>query len=400
MKKNIPKLILLSLFSYSILFSANASNKIIQSPKKVSETFEYDATKGWWWYKEKYVKDNKEFVTKTKMTTKEKIKKDTEEEKIRLLKEQNKKLAIIKERLEYAFPNITPIYTKNSKTGKKCLTNSSSDCFVFPLQAEAQHVPVMAKWLSNPTPENSKQWLKWQAKYFNHVTNIGYGNKFAYLSGGSKAYPTDNYFNNGDSLAFSKTAKWVLNRELDILKSLKNKITILVFLAKTPSLDYVVRVQDQFYHWNSKNLKDISFYFIFENQKSLDIMKNFIKTRTTNTNIQGFENIFKSGHVVVKPEYFKKFNISITPSVVITYLKDKKKGEKDKNFIWQKTMSGDIDPSGVIKSTYQFLVYNKIIKPEELSNDKSIIDIHKGVNLKPKVDESKIYKSTNSIKIK
>jgi len=385
---------------FSVLFSTLFTSLMASTgPKKVGSYFQYDADNGWWWYKEKYVDKDKEFETKTKISNKEKMKMDKEEEKLKLMREQNKKLSKIQERLEYAYPNITPIYTKNKKTGKKCLTNSSSDCYVFPLQAEAQHVPVMAKWLRNPTPENSKEWLKWQAKYFNHLTDIGYGNKFAYLSNGDKAYPTDNYYNDGDPLNRSITDKMIINRNTQILKSLKDKVTILMFLGKTRALDYATGSDKFFFNWNKRFYKDWNFYFVFESKKALDRFDKYIKKSGRKSSIDSWNNMKLKGAVVVKPKYFKKFNINISPTTVALYVKDKKKGDKYKNIIWQKISTGDISTYGVMKSAVQFLVYNKIIKPSELSNEKINSTLHKNEDIKPEIDESKIYKETNLIKV-
>jgi len=371
-------------------------------PKKLSETFKYDAANGWWWYKETYEdKDKKKFDTTVKMTKKEKIQKDTSDEKIKLMRAQNEKLGKIKERLDYAFPNITPIYSKNSK-GEKCLTNSSSDCFIFPLQAEAQHVPVMAKWLSNPSPENSKQWLKWQAKYFNHVTNIGYGNKFAYMKDGSKVYNTDNFYNEGDSLNGSKTSSTTKLREFNVLASLDKKVSNLLFLGKTKSMDTLMRGYNQFHDWDRKGLEKLNIHFIFEGQKDIDYMESKIKNGTP-SNWKSYLKLKKAGLIVIRPSYFKKFNITLTPSAITTYMKDPKKGEKGNNFIWQRTVSSTIQPSKVVNGSIQFLIYNKIIEAGELANDKTVVEADrykKFKNEKIKINEKDIFNSTSSIKAK
>lgn len=386
--------ILLGSLALSLLTSS-----LMGSPKKLSETFEYDADNGWWWYKESYEDKDKKFEVKTKFTNKEKMEKDSSDEKLRIMREQNYKLTKIKERLEYAYPNITPIYTTDERTGKKCKTNSSEFCFVFPLQAEAQHVPVMADWLSNPNPENSKKWLRWQAKYFNHITNIGYGNKFAYISGGSEAYPTDNYRNDGDHLNFSKTRKWQRVRELNIIQQLKDKITFLIFLGKTSSLDATIGAEKQFYRW-LKHSTDISYYFVFESQELMDDMEKRIMELSPRSNKDAFKKIKKSGAIVVKPSYFKKFNIKISPTVVVTYKKDRVKGKKSE-IIWQKTLTGGIQPYRVIKSANQFLIYNKIIEPKELGNDITIRNVQTNIKFNEiEHNEDKIFESTNVIKIK
>jgi len=369
------------------------------SPRKINSYFEYDVANGWWWYKEKYKEKDKVFETKVKVSPKEKVKMDKENEKIKLLKEQNKKLSKIQERLEYAYPNITPIYTKNSKTGKKCLTNSNVDCFVFPLQAEAQHVPVMAKWLSNPSPKNSKEWLKWQAKYFNHLTDIGYGNKFAYQSGGDSVYPTNNIYSAGDNISSPLTGKLLINRRTQIIEQLKDKLTILIFLGKTTSLDFTVKADKMFYKWNKKFYKNWNFYFVFNSIKSEREYEKRILSSGIDSNIEAWKDIKRKKYIIVKPEYFSKFNIKITPTTVALYSKDKKKGAKNSDIIWQKISTAYINPLKVVRNTIEFLIYNKIIKPSELSAEKINNSFYKGVNTNAEINEDKIYKETNKMTV-
>ena len=201
--------------------------------------FEYDAANGWWWYKQNLKdKSGKMIEIKEKFSTKDKLKLESQNKLIKelkvqtvLIKKQNKDLKKVKERLEYAYPNLAPEFTINEKTGKKCVTNSRSECFVFPLQAEAQHVPVMAAWLSNPSPTNSKEWLRWEAKYFNHITKISYGNRFAFLSDGPKAYPTETTFVYKDSVAFPVSESTQNTRQAKLLLELKDKLEIKIFLG-------------------------------------------------------------------------------------------------------------------------------------------------------------------------
>lgn len=363
-------------------------------PKKVGAAFEYDAANGWWWYKEKYVSpDNKEFETKEKMAPKDKREKEESDEKLKILKEQNEKLSAIKERLEYAYPNITPIYTKNAKTGKECKTNSNVDCFVFPLQAEAQHVPVMADWLSNPSPENSKEWLKWQAKYFNHLTDIGYGNKFAYLNGGDDVYNTDNYNSNGEPITDNKTASMQKNREYQILNEHKNKLAYMIFLGVTDSLDTSNQVKNTMSEWNLKGYKDWSFYFVFETQADIDKLEKELLYSANNSDKDAWKQLRKKGFVVVRPDLFKRFNVQISPTIVTTYKK------QDKDVIWQKVSTGHISPALITSAAVQFLIYNKIVEPKELSN-KNLLKGYDDRSLKTDtLKEDKIFKETPILEV-
>lgn len=374
------------------------------SPKKLNEVFEYDATKGWWWYKETYVDENeKEFETKVKMTPKEKMEKDDKDKVLKELKEQNAKLIVIKERLEYAFPNTTPKYTKNEKTGEKCLSNSSVDCYVHPVVAEAQHVPVMAKWLSDPNPENSKEWLKWQAKYFNHITDIGYGNKFAYMNGGEEVYSTDNVYNNGDDLNMNYSEAWQRKAIVANMNAVKDKINIFMFMGESLSVDAGSSSYYQMKGWNMPDYKDLNWYMVFKTKESLDRYENKIKLLTSKTNIESFKKFKEEGFVVVKPKYFEKFNVDFTPTTVVVYKKDKAKNQKKNDVIWAKVAIGKSGPKSITESINQFLVYNKIIDPKEMSAGATIKKFHKETkdpNYVIKIDESKMHKENFKLEVK
>jgi thiol-disulfide isomerase/thioredoxin len=68
------------------------------------------------------------------------------------------------------------------------LKNTSVDNFEFPLTDEAKSVPVLAEWLRNPTEENARKWMAWQAKYFKHNEQISRSLRNAYLNHGDEDY--------------------------------------------------------------------------------------------------------------------------------------------------------------------------------------------------------------------
>ena len=92
--------------------ASGVKNSGMQDVKKGKAYFEYDAPNGWWWYKEKVKQKGKEIEIQTKMTKKEKLNFDKKKKTNELLKEQVDLLKDVKKRLIYAFPYVTPIYTK------------------------------------------------------------------------------------------------------------------------------------------------------------------------------------------------------------------------------------------------------------------------------------------------
>lgn len=350
----------LSLIVSGLLLSLSAEMKLAHSD------LEYDKAKGWWWYEETYIdKDNKEEKIRYSMTPKEK--KEMEDKKklnellVEILAEQkeNKKInADILYRLNYAFPDVTPKYTINKKTGEKCLTNSSMDCFVMPVVAEAQQVPVLNNFISAPSPENSKNWLQWQATYFNHVKKISHGLRFAYLKHGADAYPTSTRYARGDNPLFSKSELMESNREAKIVHSLKDRIALLNFVGKNVFFEKNQKVRNQVHNWNKSYLKDINSVFIFETEKDKnDFLKDVSENQVGST-----LEFWKNAKITVRPDLYKAHNIKMTPSTVM-YYEDKEK----KINISETITSGTLSSNAIRNQIINFLTYNEIIEEKELA---------------------------------
>jgi len=368
-------------------------------------TFEYDATNGWWWYKQKVKdKDGKELEIKEKFSTKEKLKLDREKSLLKeikiqtaLIKKQNKKLEKVKDRLEYAFPNITPKYTKNEKTGEKCLTNSKAECFVFPLQAEAQHVPVLAKWLTKPSPTNSKEWLRWEAKYFNHISKISYGNRFAFLNGGPNVYPTDTTFVYKDNVAFPISESTQNTRQAQILLALKDKLELRIFLGANTLRENTINAYERFRHFTHKPWNKLNVKIYVPNKEALKLMLKKI-SKIHNKKVQQF---WQNKDIIISKEAFKKFKVKTTPSIIALYKTNKKNKNGEKEIIWQNINIGTTGADTIRRSLIRFLIYNDIIKPAELSAAVNSASVQKNMfTQKPKVNEDKIYKDNNKINSK
>jgi hypothetical protein len=390
MKKNLLSLVAISLLSSS-LYAANGT------PIKVNTDLEYDIGKGWWWYEETY-KDpetNEEKKVKYSLTPKEKAELDEKKKTNELLKEmvseqkENKKInQAILDRLNYAFPNVTPIYSTNKKTGEQCLTNSSMDCFVMPVIAEGQQIPALKEFLREPSPSNSKNWLQWQATYFNHVQKVSHGLRFAYLKHGSDAYPTATTFAKGDSLAMSQAESVQAHREAKIIHSLKDKIALLNFVGKNSLYEKSNKVNRQIHNWNKSFLKDIDKVFIFDSEKSRDIFLAEAEEEATRKGDKDILEFWKTAKVTVRPDLYKTYQIQMTPSTVVFY-EDKTK----KVNINQTIVSGTLSSEAIRKQLTNFLTYNSIIDPKEYSADTNWESPEMNYNTSiPKPNDTEIYK--------
>jgi hypothetical protein len=353
--------------------------------EKINTTKRYE--KGWWWYEETYHdKDkNKTKIIKYKVSPAEKLKIEKEEQTNKLLKmmvkqqielkKQNEELKNltkkIKDRLKYAFPYTTPLKIKD-KNGKECIANSSADCFILPVIAEAQHVPVFKKFLRNPSPENSKDWLKWQAKYFNHLRSISTGLRFSFLKNGSDVYKTSTDYSYGDNPYFSKSETFKAVREAKIIHKYKDKIGFLFFIGQNFNYEKIADIYKSFTNFNSTFLSDMSKAIIFPSEEAKNNVLNYINVELKNKGYYEIVEFFDSIKKVVKPELYKKYNIRLTPSTVLFY--------KDKKSYWQTILTGNVSPDFIRQNTMKFLKYYKIVEEKEMGADKNWNIIEKPIN--------------------
>jgi len=368
MKKNLLKLFANFLLLSVLATSLNANNN---TPKN-TRGFTYDHEKGWWWYEDPA--ENNETRKKIKVSPLEKKKIEQAEDTKELLKqialslaEQNKINKKILERLEYAYPNNTPKYGVNSK-GEKCLANSSADCFIMPVIAEGQHVPVLKKFLRNPSPENSKEWLKWQGKYFGHISKVSHGLRFAFLNGGSDVYKTETNYVYGDNLFFSKSEASQGVREAKIISKYRKQLGYLIFLGQNSIYEQITNVYKQFANYDSSFLKDMEIAFVFPTENA---KKQFEEKILPDLEKQGYKKIvsfFKKQKMVVKPALYKQYNVKMTPTVVLFF--SDKTGKKTKK-MYQVISVGNASAYRLRRGTINFLTYNGIISEEEMGADKN-----------------------------
>jgi len=392
---NILKISLLSVLTFSCLQANNKQNNGYDSWDNMAKIKTYSKfEKGWWWYEEIYKnKDtNKTKIIKYKLSPSEKEKIENQKEQNELLKiiaielKENKKLQEkILDRLEYAFPNVTPKYTINRKTGEKCLTNSSADCFVMPVIAEGQHIPVLKRFLRNPSPKNSAEWLKWQAVYFNHVRQVSNGLRFAYLQGGGKVYPVSTDYTYGDSVIAPISETMKKAREAQQILKLKNKIAYLIFIGQNKNQELMTHFYEHIPQIQTSFLKDMNIIFIFNSKNGEKWFKNYVLNYLRKRGYSDEYKFFTSNHIkyAIRPDLYAKYNVRVTPSIVLFYKKDNKSKP-----IWQTIAVGKVYPDIIRSSTVAFLEYYDIISQASFTEDKNLNVISSPAKPMEKYDKS------------
>jgi len=289
----------------------------------------------------------------------EKAQAEKMDELIKTMKENNELQKKILKRLLYAFPDTVPEYTINKKTGKKCKTNSSADCFVMPVIKEAQNsVPVMATMLRNPSSQNVKNYLEWQGTYFNQAFKIGNG--FSLVS---KQYGRS--LTNIDGMGYTQMPLEG-SRQNDIgniqkaatFKKLDDKLGIMLFVGLSREHERNMMGYEYVQAVNTDIGKMKNVTYVFRTQED----KKYVEMKIRKTGVEKHWKTYRSIRNIVSKEYYDKFNITLTPSTVAIYKTDKK--EK----IWQK-LGYTINARAIATTLYDFLSFNGIVKNGALRED-------------------------------
>ncbi len=358
--------------------------------------------KGWWWYEEVYKNkdNNKTKIVKYKISPQEKAKLDRQDKLDKLLKvliykteENNKIQKKILDKLEYAFPNTTPKYMINPKTGKKCLTNSSAECFMMPVIAEGQHVPVLKRFLRNPSPHNSAEWLKWQATYFNQVRQVSNGLRFAYLKGGDKVYPIQTDYTYHDSVFFPITPYMRAGRVAQQILKIKDKLAYLIFIGQNKNQEVMSKFYTNLGQIETTFLKNMNIVFIFPSKKGEKWFKSYVLNNLKKKMYMGAYKYLTSNKVkyAIRPDLYKRYHIRVTPSIVLFYKKDHKSKP-----LWQTISVGDVYPDVMRTGTKEFLEYYDIIPQSAYTEDKNLNVVASPAA--PMIKELKSYDTPNAPK--
>ncbi len=305
----------------------------------------------------------------------------------------------ILEKLEYAFPRTIPEYTTNKKTGEKCKSNSSADCFVMPVIAEAQNsVPVMVDMMRSPTTENVKKYLEWQAAYFNQTFKIGYGfnltsqqyERDAWKVDGMSYTQMPGHGNKQNDIEYLKIAA--------IVKKLSNKLGMLVFVGKSGEIEreFSGREFSSLTQGPFSRLKNTA--FVFETQEALDNLTEKINARNIYTE---FPENWKAMKKTVDPSKFNEFKIHVSPAAVLIYKKDN--GE----IVWQKLgYISTLSEQQLMTMTYRFLRFHEILPAGTINEEdawESADDLRHGDGFDKKMlnsiqtDESKMVVPNDQI---
>lgn len=347
------KLIMINLFFLTALFGFEAQSYVVHKNN-------YEFKDGWYWGKE-VVENNQ---TKQKKEYNYKISPDRKKQLNVLdkinenLEKQNELLKKIVSILDYSFPQRFPKYTKNKKTGQKCIANSSADCFVMPLTAEAQQLPILGNLVRNPNANTAKKWLKWYARYLQQASNVGFALHFTSNQYGRKVYPT-----NSDTGVISATDHLLSSKRIikkEVVKKVSSRMRYYLFYGKSKSYESILNPVSMLLA-KSRGLQSIKdFTIVYYDKTYKNNLEKYFNEHASKREKNTYYNETKK---IVSKKLFKKYSIDQSPLLVMIF-----KDKKGKEIFWQKVAYG-FSPNKIISETYDFLLYNNIIKPDNLSSD-------------------------------
>ncbi|RDU73027.1 hypothetical protein CQA57_05740 [Helicobacter anseris] len=297
-----------------------------------------------------------------------------------ILKELKTQTAIQKEILEI-LKTTTGLPKKVVINGKECIENSSADCFVMPITGDALKIPVMRKWIENPSVENALEYYKWQSKYLNHTFNAGYSLNFASMKIPNPFIGASPVMQGGNN-----DSSYQQKEQLDkIIQKNARNLTLQILLGKdTFDIDYTVRIFDIY-----KDIKSlgVDVKFVFKDQKSFNLFREFHYKAPNKEYKKNFDSISQKD-IIIDSEFFDKMKVHLTPIYLLSYINE----NNDKN-INEVIGAGREKLDTIRKKIQNFLILFNISKPSEF-NDQQSSDIPIDKNIRELEEENIIEKNS------
>lgn len=289
-----------------------------------------------------------------RVSPQEKMQADMMQQLIKAVEKNTEVQEKILKKLEYAYPRTIPEYSTNKKTGEKCRSNSSADCFVMPVIAEAQNsVPVMKEMLRDPSMKNVKEYMRWQAAYFNQSFKVGNGFSLA-----NEQYERE--INNVDGMSHTNLPMYGDKqkgigeiKKAAVVERLGEKLGLMIFVGKSKELEREYNGQEYTSLLGSVFGKMKNLTYVFYDEESRAAVEEKIARYKYTDMLAKYSKVRK----IVAPEQFKRFKINASPAGVLIYKKE------DGGVIWQKTGYSTLSPKSLMQTAYRFLRFHEIVPP-------------------------------------
>lgn len=286
-------------------------------------------------------------------TNKNKKRKSPQQLLEELVKIQKESLEIQKTMLKkfdnYVDPKPKIITLKN---GKKCIENSTAECFKMPLTNVAKKLPVLKNMILKPSKKTLGEWYKWQAKYFNKIERTGVAASLVLNGMGNGSFNSSlsrpNFLE-----PFGKDKLYKKKYQQDTLSKYSKDFKAFFFFGINAKLDKEAYLSFIKFANNTKNL-NYDIYF-----KNMDSKIVFEILSTTSNSVKQFLKNAKK--VQLNRKKFKKLNVYATPTL---YIKLNNSDSYDSIAVAR------VATSQITDSLLDYLVYKNILKPDYLQDYK------------------------------
>lgn len=264
------------------------------------------------------------------------------------LKTQKKILKVLQKR----FDPQPEIITVN---GKKCVANSSAECYKWIPEPEAKRYPVIANFFSNPNTKSAEKYIKWYSKHINNAEKAGISLYLARMQNGPKA--TDFNIKNNGLLGANGEYQGAKQRHYKkLLLSHKNELHVNIYLGRNTEVDIfglegISNLIDE--------LPELTYNLIYYNNDVKRKLYGIAKT------YKYLNNVFSHTNETVSKEMFKKYKIYTTPTIAVFLNKDNNS---------QIIATGKVSPTNFIQKTVKYLWYKKIIKRNDYMSGDNLWD--------------------------
>lgn len=272
------------------------------------------------------------------------------------LKEQRKIRAILEEQFD---PKPKTI---KKEDGTECVANSSADCFDFPLIAEAKRVPVLGNFLKNPYDHNGAgEYKRWLATYENHLFDIGKAVQYDSAENGSNTFKTDFKRDGYDSPeGYFYGAKEKHNSRLINAFGQKG-LALKIFLGKTKDLDLYSMDQIAMF---IKNHPSLPIELLFLDQSGAEVFRAHARQ------MDFVGKAFSQSNVIKRVAGAGEFpsTLQSTPAYMASYGIAKQAKTRI-------ISSGKMQSNKLANSIVEWLIFEKIIDPAQISDSRVWQDV-------------------------
>jgi len=231
----------------------------------------------------------------------------------KILKENEKQTKIQEKILKLLQNTLDPKPKTITVNGKKCIENSSAECFKMPLTPEAKSIPAMAAWMKNPSMQNTVNYLQWQAKYFKEVFKRADALPMAVTQFGDKAYPLPNQpIGYTDIMGFNNEKQQTKR----FMEEVNKKYSYILFFGLNMDLDMISTYEvSQLIN----KYPEIELSFVFSDKKSEKVFKQAMDVLFS----PKMKKRINKSHMTVSKKLFDTYGIYTTPSIVAVNKKEK-----------------------------------------------------------------------------